>query len=262
MLLLPPSEGKAPGGDGPPWAEGPQSFPGLNARRRTLGVAVRRALRTGDEAARGRLLGARGDLLADAAAGWRAVDRAATLPAWRRYRGVVWDALDPGGLDPVARAALLERVHVPSGAFGLLAAGDAVPPYRLKMAASVPGIGRLAAWWRPRIAPLIAGRAGGGWIVDLLPSEHAAALDVAAIAREGARLARVALVTGEDRASARAAGHAGKHAKGLLAQAILTHDARSPEELAALTVPGLRTLAVTAEGPVHTVTIRIGPAAG
>ncbi|MEQ9337183.1 MAG: peroxide stress protein YaaA, partial [Miltoncostaeaceae bacterium] len=195
-----------------------------------------------------------------AAADWRAIDRAPTLPAWRRYAGVVWSALDPAGLDREAHDALLERVLIPSGAFGLLAAGDAVPAYRLKMGASVPAIGGLAAWWRPRIAPLVADRAHGGWIVDLLPGEHAAALDPARIARGGARLVRVALVTGEDAGSARAVGHAGKHAKGLLARAVLTHGARTPDEVAGLEVPGLRTLAVTADGPLHTVMIRVAPA--
>lgn len=242
VVLLPPSEGKAPGGRGPAWRAAPHSLDGLDDARASVIAAVRAAL-AGAPAARERLLGARGALLERSLAEWDEIDAAPTLPAHARYSGVVWAALDPPTLGRGARRRLATRVLVPSGLWGLVAANDPIPAYRLKMGASVPSLGPLAAWWRPRITPLVDARAGGGWIIDLLPLEHAAALDPGGLA--DSRLMRVSLVEVGDDGERRAAGHAGKHLKGLLARAILESGAATPRAVAALAVPGLRAEGVT-----------------
>ena len=243
MFLPPPPKAKPEGGSGPPWERAPTAFPELVAPRRRVRDAVRAALRAGDAAAAGRLLGARGDHLARALGDWERLDAARTLPAVERYRGVVWEALAPATLSPDARRRLARRVLVPSGLWGVLAARDAVPPYRLTMGAAPPGLGRLASWWRPMVTDAVARRAGAGWIIDMLPAEHAAALDPARLGR--ARLLRVEIVE-EGEAGTRAIGHAGKSLKGRLARAILEADARTPAAVAALEVPGLRRVAVHA----------------
>jgi cytoplasmic iron level regulating protein YaaA (DUF328/UPF0246 family) len=130
-------------------------------------------------------------------------------------------------------------VLVPSGLWGLLSARDPVPPYRLAMNASPPGLGRLSAWWRPSVTRAVAARAGTGWVIDMLPVEHGAALDPAGLGR--ARLLRVEIVE-EGEGGARAVGHAGKSVKGRLARAILEADARTPAAVAAVQVSGLRLL--------------------
>lgn len=237
IVLLPPSEGKAAGGDGPPWATAPRAFLGLDDARTQVRDAVRAAL-ADEPAAASRLLGARGPLLGRALEDWEALDEAPTLPALARYTGVVWRALDPPSLDRAALRRLRARVLVPSGLWGLLAPGDPVPAYRLGMRASVAPLGPLAAWWRPRVTAILDERAAGGWLIDMLPAEHAASLDPAGLTR--ARLLRVALVEDDGRGGRRAAGHAGKHLKGLLARAVIEADARTPRAVAALEVPGLR----------------------
>ena len=242
MILLPPSQGKADGGDGPPWERAQTAFPELLAERRRVRDAARAALRAGDGGAE-RLLGARGDHLAPALADWDALDTARTLPAVERYRGVVWEALEPATLSPAARRRLGRRVLVPSGLWGVLAARDAVPPYRLAMGASPPGLGRLSSWWRPLVTQAVARRAGAGWVIDLLPAEHAAAVNPGGLGR--ARLMRVEIVE-EGEGGTRAMGHAGKSLKGRLARAILEGDARTPAAVAALEVPGLRRVALDA----------------
>jgi uncharacterized protein len=125
---------------------------------------------------------------------------------------------------------------VPSGLWGLLAATDPVPAYRLRMGARVPPVGSLAALWRPLVAPLLDDRAASGWVIDLLPAEHRAAIDGSRLTR--ARHLRVDLVE-EGPAGRRSAGHAAKRLKGLLARAILESGAASPRAVAALEVPGL-----------------------
>ena len=242
MILLPPSKGKAHGGNGPPWERAQTAFPELVAERRRVRDAVRAALRAGGGAAE-RLLGARGEHLARALADWDALDTARTLPAVERYRGVVWEALAPATLTPAARRRLGRRVLVPSGLWGLLTARDAVPPYRLAMNASPPGLGRLSSWWRPPVTAAVAARAGTGWVIDMLPVEHAATVDPAGLGR--ARLVRVEIVE-EGEGGPRAVGHAGKALKGRLARAILEADARTPAAVAALEVPGLRAVGLDA----------------
>ena len=242
VILLPPSEGKAPDGGGPPWPRAGGAFPELGEARIAVRDAVRAVL-AGDGPAAARLLAARGPHLERALAEWGELDDAPTLPAWDRYRGVVWAALAPAALDRAARRRLLARVLVPSGLWGLVAAGDPVPAYRLRMGAGVPPLGPLAAFWRPRITPLIDGRAAGGWVIDLLPREHAAAIDPAGL--EASRHLRIALVEDGGGGERRATGHAGKHLKGLLARAILESGASTPRAVAALSVPGLRSEGAT-----------------
>ena len=198
---------------------------------------MRRALRQGKGPA-ARLLGVRGPHLDRALAEWKALDAAPTRAAAERYSGVVWGALGVGSLDAAGRRSLDRRVLVPSGLWGLLAATDPIPAYRLKMGARVPPLGGLAMWWRAAVTPLVDARADGGWIIDMLPQEHAAAIDPALLTRS--RLLRVVLVEDGDGEARRSVGHAGKSLKGLLARAILEAAAGEPADVAALEVAGLR----------------------
>jgi uncharacterized protein len=77
---------------------------------------------------------------------------APTLPALHRYTGVLYATLDAGSLRPAQRA----RLAVASALFGLLAAGDPIPAYRLSAASTLPGVGTLRSVWRPALAPLLA----------------------------------------------------------------------------------------------------------
>ncbi len=244
VVLLPPSEGKAPGGTGPPWADVPTAFPGLAPDRCRVRDAARAALAAGEGAASA-LLGVRGPHLARALADWEALDGAPTMAAASRYTGVVWRALDPTGLSPAAHRRLRAWVAVPSGLWGLAAAADPLPAYRLPMGARLPGIGGLAAFWRSRITPLVAARAGDGWVIDLLPAAHAAAIDPAALGP--ARLLRIELSEGGP-GGRRAMGHGGKALKGAVARALLEQGARDPASVGRLRVEGLRLDATVRDG--------------
>lgn len=238
VILLPPSEGKAGGGDGPPVDWGGGAFGALADQRLQVRNAVRRALRADSGE---KLLGVRGAHLQRALAQWHDIDSAGTVDAAHRYAGVVWGGLDLPSLPAPARRRAMARIVVPSGLWGLVAAGDAIPPYRLKMAARVEGLGALAAWWRPAVSGALAERARRGCVIDLLPQEHRQAIDVTAL-RPG-RLVRVHIV--EDGPGGRASvGHAGKQVKGRLARAIVQHDARTADDVAAVRADGLELLSV------------------
>lgn len=208
IVLLPPSEGKATGGRRS-WDAGAGAFGSLADHRLRVAAAV---IAEVDQPRR--LFGTEGPLAERAvdAALALAAGAAPSLPAWRRFTGVVWEHLDPATLRPAAR----HRIVVPSAQLGLCRGDDPVPDFRLKFSVSLEGMGRLDRWWR---APLTATLARTrGTIVDLLPNEHAAALDLAAL-RPG-RVLPVRFVAAD---GGGAAGHAAKAAKGVLARTVLLH---------------------------------------
>ncbi len=79
------------------------------------------------------LLGVKGDHLDRAQAANISLVGAPSLPAWRRYTGVVWDHLDPASLAATDR----RRIVVVSGLLGLVRGDDPTPDYRLKMGANL-----------------------------------------------------------------------------------------------------------------------------
>ena len=156
LILLPPSEGKSSGGTGPVWAPGTMADAALDGARRSV-----------LKAARGAGVVTRG---------------APTSPASTRYTGVLYQELDWSSLPSAARRRGVQQVRTVSGLWGLVAANDPIPAYRLKMSASLAPMGRLSTWWRPRLAPVLAGLAAGRAVWDLLPNEHEAAMDWPSVA--------------------------------------------------------------------------------
>ena len=207
MLLLPPSEGKAEGGNPrrPTWTPDAGSFGAALGDRRTEIVEALAALHGGDE----KLLGVTGDHLLRAQSANTALIGAPVLPAWQRYTGVVWDHLDAATLPAAAR----KRIVIVSGLLGLARGDDPVPDYRLKMGATIPPFGKLSRWWRDAISTEIARVARRRVVVDLLPQEHRGALTL-----DGLHGVSITLVD----PSGKPGGHFAKAAKGELSQAILT----------------------------------------
>ncbi len=213
LLLLPPSEGKATGGR-PPSAPG--SFDDALARPRSLVLdELARVLRSRRPDVQSRVLGVKGELLDRAMVATEALvaGSAPVLPAWRRYTGVVWAGLDPGTLTAADRRRLL----VISGLYGITSAADPVADYRLKLLVSLGRLGRLSTFWRPAVTGVLAEKVRGRVVVDLLPAEHAHAVDLGALAG-AARVVQVRFVTADGN---RAVGHEAKSAKGRLARTLL-----------------------------------------
>jgi len=211
VILLPPSEGKAPGGDGSPWSVEDGVFgPALAAGRTRVVNALKRA-----KGGTAKHLGAKGDLLAAAKAANLTASGGPTLPAHQRFTGVVWGHLDPPSLGAAARRRAEAGVLVLSALTGITAWADPVPDFRLKLSASVPPVGNVAAFWRPRLSPVLNDHLEGHTVVDLLPNEHRNAWVPEPHRYE---LLRPAL----EHRDGKPAGHGGKAAKGLLARALLT----------------------------------------
>ena len=111
------------------------------------------------------------------ALGRRGPRREPTLPAIDRYTGVLYRELDAGSLPATPKRRLHRSTLIVSGLWGVVGPSDPIPAYRLKMSASVPPLGRLSTWWRPRLTEALGPWTKGAVVWDLLPNEHATAID-------------------------------------------------------------------------------------
>lgn len=172
LVLLPPSETKRAGGDGPPLDPTALSYDAeLGAVRKEL-VDELVALAADRPAARAALgVSQRQDAEIDRNAVLR---EAPTMPALDRYTGVLYDALAPDTFTRATRDRARSRLAVCSALFGLLGADDPVPAYRLSAGSKLPGSGTLASRWRPALDPLLARIADGELVVDLRSGGYAA----------------------------------------------------------------------------------------
>lgn len=171
LVLLPPSETKAAGGDGPPLRLDALGHPSLTGLRAELADELVK-LAADVPAARAALgLSPKQDAeLERNAALWTSP----TVPALHRYTGVLYDALDVRSLRGAGAARARARLAVGSALFGLLRADDPVPAYRLSAGAALPGRGTLAAAWRPLLEPVLAAIAADELVVDLRSGSYAA----------------------------------------------------------------------------------------
>ena len=171
LVLLPPSETKQGGGDGPPLRLDALAHPELDVVRKEL-VAALVELAADTDASRTALglSPAQDAEIARNAALWTSP----TMPALLRYTGVLYDALDVRTLRGAAAARAQQRLAVASALFGLLRAGDPVPAYRLSAGSALPGRGTLAATWKPVLEPVLAAIAAGELVVDLRSGSYAA----------------------------------------------------------------------------------------
>jgi len=227
LVLLPPSETKAPGGDGPPLDLEAHSFPELNPVRRKIADALV-------------------DLAADVPASLKALDlsprqedevarnaalwSSPTLPTLERYTGVLYDALDVGSFTKSQLAKAEQRLAVASALFGITRGADRIPGYRLSGGSSLPSLGTLRSLWRPVLEPIFGGL--DELIVDLRSGAYAALARI-----PGAVTVRVVTPGG------RTVSHHNKAYKGKLA-AVLAKAGREPS-----TVEGL--LRTATRGGLH-----------
>ncbi|WP_420099862.1 peroxide stress protein YaaA [Corynebacterium sp.] len=213
FILLPPSETKASGGDGPALDIDGLSFPSLNEIRRQ-NIDDLAALDPGDAL---QVLGISEKLRGEAEANARLRD-APTVPAITRYTGVLYDALDAATLSSSARA----RLGVGSALFGLLSADDPVPHYRLSAGTKLPwsgasddGLPTMKARWGSAVTDAL--RQVPGTVVDLRSGGYQQLGRL-----PGAVTVRVESVR-ED-GSRKVVSHFNKHYKGLLARELASAD--------------------------------------
>ncbi|WP_077487701.1 YaaA family protein [Sinomonas mesophila] len=171
LILLPPSEGKTPAPSGPAVDLASLSFPDLDVARKEVMEAL------ADVSGRGDALEVLkvGASLAHDVERNRRLHAEPAAPAHRVYSGVLYEALGYAGLTPAQRVKADEWIVVVSALWGAVGFADPVPAYRLSMSTALPGLGRLASFWKPRLAEALAVRAAEGLVVDCRSSTYAAA---------------------------------------------------------------------------------------
>ncbi|MCY4170076.1 MAG: peroxide stress protein YaaA [Bacteroidetes bacterium] len=83
-----------------------------------------------------------------------------------------YSAVDFEGLPTGAQRRLLENSVIISGLFGLLRPDDLIPEYSLNISATVPEIGLLSSYWKPKISPFLNQVVQNKFVWDLLPESH------------------------------------------------------------------------------------------
>ncbi|TRW82473.1 peroxide stress protein YaaA [Mycolicibacterium sp. 018/SC-01/001] len=170
IVLLPPSETKRGGGDGPALSLDSLSFAQLRPVRAEL-VDELVALAADPVTSRTVLgLSPSQDSEIERNA---ALLTAPTMPALHRYTGVLYDALDVPSLRGAAAARAAERLMVVSALFGVVRADDPIPAYRLSAGSKLPGQPTLASRWKPVLEPVLADLANTDVIVDLRSGSYA-----------------------------------------------------------------------------------------
>lgn len=171
IVLLPPSETKHAGGDGPPLSLEHLGSPELTDLRAALVGELVELAADRDASRRALALSAAQDGEIERNAMLRT---APTAPAIRRYTGVLYEALDVDSLRGTAATRAAARLAVGSALFGLLRATDSVPAYRLSATSKLPGRVGLTKRWRPVLEPVLADIAAAELVVDLRSGSYAA----------------------------------------------------------------------------------------
>ncbi|MHA6668812.1 YaaA family protein [Homoserinimonas sp. A447] len=212
LILLPPSETKRDGGvEGTALELASLAFPELGAARRAVSVELRKLSGNLTTMAAALKVGAgqRDELLRN-----RVVRTSPTMPAIDRYTGVLYDALGASSLPADARDFASGHVAIHSALFGLVAADDPIPAYRLSHDSRMPTLS-LKKVWREPVSRVLDGYEG--LILDLR-SEAYVALGPAP---SGPRSFYLRVVAEGSDGAKRALNHFNKKGKGEFVRSVL-----------------------------------------
>lgn len=236
LILLPPSEGKAFPGDGPPLSLDSLSLPELTPARESVLTALEEV--SARPLAEARTVLGLSSRQAEALPRNRELRTAATLRAADLYTGVLYDRLRLGELLAGPAAARVDTsVLIFSALWGVLRPSDTVPPYRLSMGVSLPPLGPLGAFWRAHLTETLTAVARGRLVVDCRSTAYAAAFRPGPEIAEhtvAVRVLRQTVVDGVPRRSV--VSHQAKAVRGAVAHSLLTaqETPQTPGELAIL----------------------------
>ncbi len=207
LILLAPSEDKAPGGHAGRLPESPAQ---RWVRERLADLVVH-----GTPEAQTRAFDVKDANLEKAKAEALALKGSTPLlPALARYQGVAFDALDAASLP----SECWQQVFILSNLRGLVRGDEPVPPYKLKLS-GLPG---LKPHWKKALPPLLDTMPDGE-LWALLPSDHASLL-------QGWTRPRHTVAILDEKG--KAISHWSKLYRGLLARWILEHQQGEPKKVA------------------------------
>jgi cytoplasmic iron level regulating protein YaaA (DUF328/UPF0246 family) len=216
LILLPPSEGKAPDGTATPF---PKAHPELRADTQSVLKHIERlagaerikfyALKTKEKAAAAHTLN-------------RTALDAHTLPALERYTGVVYQNIEVPTLKKKRNAE--KRIFVVSGYFGLISGGTRIPNYKM------PINTWLARQWKPVNTERLQHASGRKKVLSLLPQAYAKAVELDNAITVDFRVA----------GGKKAAGHFGKAIKGRFVRFLLENNITNQKDFSDFQEEGYR----------------------
>ncbi|QJB57199.1 peroxide stress protein YaaA [Pseudodesulfovibrio sp. zrk46] len=196
IILIPPSEGKADGGNNKPL----KSVSSITA---SLLDAIK-------EADPKKLYGLKEKALEKAISANEEVLSSKTMPAIERYTGVVYDAIDYQTLKH--KSDFDKKVLIISGLFGLVRPADLIPNYRLKIDKL-----KAAKLWLDSNSKQLRET----FVIDLLPQAQKKAVKY----DSGIEVEFVLKKAGKKMP----AGHQGKHIKGRFVRWLIENDITDPK---------------------------------
>lgn len=219
LILLPPSEGKTAAAHGQPLDLDTLSFPELTPARKKVHLALTEVSAHPEALER---LGVGASLAPEVARNLRLAHEPAAA-AHSVYSGVLYDALGYRSMTAAQRRKADASIIVMSGLWGAVGFADRIPAYRLAMSVSLPGLGRLAAFWKPELTAALADRSAGELIVDCRSSTYATAWTPPA---EQTVEINVFQMRNGKRA---VVSHFAKHTRGEVARLLLTRRGNAPK---------------------------------
>jgi uncharacterized protein len=220
LVLLPPSETKRTGGpEGSRLDYAALSWPELTQPRKAAVRAVRTLSRNLASATSALKLGG---TQSDEVLRNRVILTSPTQPAIDRYDGVLYESLDAASLTGEQRAFAGRHVAIASAAFGLTAALDPIPAYRLSHDSRLPELS-LVRLWRAPLAAVLAST--DGLLLDLRSEAYAKFGPLPD--RPDAVFVRV--VSEDDSGRRRALNHFNKHGKGEFVRRVIESGIDHPD---------------------------------
>jgi cytoplasmic iron level regulating protein YaaA (DUF328/UPF0246 family) len=254
LILLPPSEGKVRGGDGPPVDLATLSWPELTSTRERVARTLVTVCRGNPVRARERL--GLSVALDDDRAANAELRESPTLPAGHRYAGVLHDALGYPSLPASARNRADGSVVVFSGLWGATRPTDRLPAYRIGIGTSLPRTTALPSLWRAPLTRALDRLVATEGAIDLRSSGYSQMYRPSPAALPGCIDVRIA---GPDGKRA-AASYQGKVAKGRLVRELLRAGPPSLDGLVAAAATLGLDADSTADG--RSVVVRLPPGWG
>ncbi|MHA7270093.1 YaaA family protein [Arthrobacter sp. HLT1-20] len=225
LILLPPSEGKTPADAGNPVDLAELSFPALTPARAEVAMALAAVSEQHDALSQ---LGVGATLAHEVHRNTRLIQEPAA-PAHTIYTGVLFDALGYSSMTVAQKKKADATVMVISGLWGAVRFGDRIPAYRLSMSVGLPGLGKLASFWKPKLAAALNEHAAEHLLVDCRSSSYAAAWTP-----DPQHTVAINVFTERD-GTRKVVSHFAKHTRGELARHLVTRrgkDPQTPEQLA------------------------------
>jgi cytoplasmic iron level regulating protein YaaA (DUF328/UPF0246 family) len=224
LILLPPSEGKAPTNAGVPFDLDRLSLPALNPTR----VKVRDALVRlcgGRESRARQVLGLSERQQVELEQN-RDLGHAHALPASHVYTGVLYEALSHASMTMAARRRADRSVLVSSALWGAVRLTDSIPSYRLSGDVRLPRLGPVTGLWRRPLAAAMqeAHGADGTVIFDLRSGVYAKMWSPDADSAPDTAVGRVLLQRPDGSRSV--VSHHNKATKGRLVRALVSERAQ------------------------------------